>query len=144
MLLSLFGVSGKLVRRISPEDVTINTEKDALIPECPIPGESDKEKFEKARKLKDYIGAIRAAYTWDITSEDGQKRQLAVATYLMDKLGLRAGTEKVDEDDDEADIVSCRRLKVENVKAISPILLAVRPCFTGIRLNFLWYCEFTL
>ena len=31
--------SGKLMRRICPKDVTINIGKDALIPECPIPGE---------------------------------------------------------------------------------------------------------
>ncbi|KAM5569152.1 hypothetical protein ABKV19_016589 [Rosa sericea] len=149
--------SGKLKRRISPSEVTINIGKDAKIPECPIPGErwkevrhdntvtwlafwndpinpkefkyvflaassalkgqSDKEKYEKARKLKDYIGDIRAAYTRDFTSRDPAKRQIAVATYLIDKLALRAGNEK---DDDEADTVGCCTLKVENVKAIPP------------------------
>ncbi|BBH08694.1 hypothetical protein Prudu_020954 [Prunus dulcis] len=71
-----------------------------LAPSSSLKGQSDKEKYEKARMLKDYIGNIRAAYTRDFTSKDGTKRQIAVATYLIDKLALRAGNEK---DDDEAD-----------------------------------------
>ncbi|PON40700.1 DNA topoisomerase I [Parasponia andersonii] len=82
-----------------------------------LKGQSDKEKYEKARMLKDYIHNIRAAYTKDFTSKDVTKRQIAVATYLIDKLALRAGNEK---DDDEADTVGCCTLKVENVKAIAP------------------------
>ncbi|PON81508.1 DNA topoisomerase I [Trema orientale] len=79
--------------------------------------QSDKKKYEKARMLKDYIHNIRAAYTKDFTSKDVTKRQIAVATYLIDKLALRAGNEK---GDDEADTVGCCTLKVENVKAIAP------------------------
>ncbi|KAI4322011.1 hypothetical protein L6164_021737 [Bauhinia variegata] len=82
-----------------------------------LKGQSDKEKYEKARMLKDYIGNIRAAYTKDFTSKDITKQQIAVATYLIDKLALRAGNEK---DDDEADTVGCCTLKVENVKAKPP------------------------
>ncbi|KAF3444184.1 hypothetical protein FNV43_RR13874 [Rhamnella rubrinervis] len=82
-----------------------------------LKGQSDKEKYEKARMLKEYIKNIRAAYTKDFTSKDVSKRQIAVATYLIDKLALRAGNEK---DDDEADTVGCCTLKVENVKAIAP------------------------
>nr|CAB46363.1 DNA topoisomerase I [Daucus carota] len=160
---------GKLKKRISPSDITINIGKDAPIPECPIPGESwkevrhdntvtwlaywndpingkefkyvflaassslkgqsDKEKYEKARKLKGYIEGIRTAYTKDFSSKDVTKRQIAVATYLIDKLALRAGnavaTYLIDKlalragnekDDDEADTVGCCTLKVENVE----------------------------
>ncbi|KAG6634684.1 DNA topoisomerase 1 alpha-like [Carya illinoinensis] len=82
-----------------------------------LKGQSDKEKYEKARMLKDYIENIRAAYTKNFTSKDVMKRQIAVATYLIDKLALRAGNEK---DDDEADTVGCCTLKVENVKAVAP------------------------
>ncbi|XP_023005283.1 DNA topoisomerase 1 beta-like [Cucurbita maxima] len=85
-----------------------------------LKGQSDKEKYEKARKLKDYIKNIRNAYTKDFTSKDPTRRQIAVATYLIDKLALRAGNEK---DDDEADTVGCCTLKVENVKAVPPNLL---------------------
>lgn len=45
--------------------------------------------------LQDYIGNIRAAYTKDFTSKDITRQQIAVATYLIDKLALRAGNEKV-------------------------------------------------
>nr|CAA74890.1 topoisomerase I [Pisum sativum] len=82
-----------------------------------LKGQSDKEKYEKARMLKDYIGNIRAYYTKDFTSKDITKQQIAVATYLIDKLALRAGNEK---DDDEADTVGCCTLKVENVTRETP------------------------
>ncbi|CAN1340102.1 DNA topoisomerase 1 beta [Linum perenne] len=82
-----------------------------------LKGQSDKEKYEKARKLKDYIHNIRAAYTKDFSSKDVTKRQIAVATYLIDKLALRAGNEK---DDDEADTVGCCTLKVSNVECVPP------------------------
>ncbi|KAL2323774.1 hypothetical protein Fmac_028153 [Flemingia macrophylla] len=82
-----------------------------------LKGQSDKEKYEKARMLKGYVGNIRAAYSKDFTSKDISKQQIAVATYLIDKLALRAGNEK---DDDEADTVGCCTLKVENVTAESP------------------------
>ncbi|KAL1362463.1 hypothetical protein HN51_010717 [Arachis hypogaea] len=82
-----------------------------------LKGQSDKEKYEKARMLKDYIENIRAAYTKDFKSKDITKQQIAVATYLIDKLALRAGNEK---DDDEADTVGCCTLKVENVTREAP------------------------
>ncbi|XP_074556414.1 DNA topoisomerase 1 beta-like [Curcuma longa] len=82
-----------------------------------LKGQSDKEKYEKARLLKDYIQSIRTNYTRDFTSKDPTKQQIAVATYLIDKLALRAGNEK---DDDEADTVGCCTLKVENVELVPP------------------------
>ncbi|GMQ10857.1 hypothetical protein CsSME_00053697 [Camellia sinensis var. sinensis] len=54
-----------------------------------LKGQSDKEKYEKLRMLKDYIQGIRAAYTKDFASKDITRRQIAVATYLIDKLALR-------------------------------------------------------
>jgi len=45
--------------------------------------------------VQNYIGNIRAAYTRDFTSKDITKQQIAVATYFIDKLALRAGNEKV-------------------------------------------------
>ncbi|XP_011627735.1 DNA topoisomerase 1 alpha isoform X1 [Amborella trichopoda] len=77
-----------------------------------LKGQSDKEKYEKARLLKDYIDSIRETYTKHFNSKDIMKRQTAIATYLIDRLALRAGNEK---DDDEADTVGCCTLKVENV-----------------------------
>ncbi|KAF3792425.1 DNA topoisomerase 1 [Nymphaea thermarum] len=83
-----------------------------------LKGQSDKEKYEKARKLKDYIDDIRRTYTKHFNPKtDITQRQIAVATYLIDKLALRAGNEK---DDDEADTVGCCTLKVENVTLQPP------------------------
>ncbi|EFH45854.1 hypothetical protein ARALYDRAFT_329014 [Arabidopsis lyrata subsp. lyrata] len=80
-------------------------------------GQSDKKKYEKARNLKDHIENIRATYTKNFTAKDVSNRQIAVATYLIDKLALRAGNEK---DDDEADTVGCCTLKVGNVECVPP------------------------
>lgn len=67
------------------------------------------QKYEKARKLKDIIGVVRQNYEADLSSTEGRKRQMACALYFIDKLALRAGHEK---DDDEADTVGCCTLKV--------------------------------
>ncbi|GIL73157.1 hypothetical protein Vretimale_4749 [Volvox reticuliferus] len=74
--------------------------------------DSDLAKYEKARKLKDLIVDVRKNYERDWENSDHKKRQMGVAMYFIDKLALRAGHEK---DDDEADTVGCCTLKVENV-----------------------------
>ncbi|XP_004293453.1 PREDICTED: DNA topoisomerase 1-like [Fragaria vesca subsp. vesca] len=79
--------------------------------------ETDRETYEKARMLKEYIANIRAAYTRDFTSEDEVKQQKAVATYLIDKVGLRSGTEK---NFGTTVFYGCCAIKVENVRAIPP------------------------
>lgn len=69
----------------------------------------------QARELKKHINVIRADYKKNMQSSDVGEAQLAVTTYLVDKLALRAGGEK---DDDLADTVGvctlrvrCRRLE---------------------------------
>ncbi len=42
-----------------------------------------------------------------------KERQLGTATYLIDKLALRVGNEK---DEDEADTVGCCSLRVEHIE----------------------------
>jgi hypothetical protein len=42
-----------------------------------------------------HIQRIRENYTKDFENKDVTRRQIAVATYLIDKLALRAGNEKV-------------------------------------------------
>ena len=79
--------------------------------------QSDREKYEKARILKDYIDNIRATYTRRFKSRDETNRQIAVATYLVARLALRASNEK---DDDEVDTMGCCTLKVENVTLLPP------------------------
>ncbi|CAM6101329.1 unnamed protein product [Calypogeia fissa] len=82
-----------------------------------LKGQSDMEKYEKARMLKDHIENIRRTYTRNFNSSDPATRQIAVATYLIDRLALRAGNEK---DEDEADTVGCCSLKVEHVILVPP------------------------
>jgi DNA topoisomerase-1 len=73
---------------------------------------NDREKFEKARKLKEHVVSIREAYRKDWVCSDVRKQQLAVCTYFIDKLALRCGGEK---GEDEADTVGCTSLRVEHV-----------------------------
>eukprot|EP01023_Acetabularia_acetabulum_P003278 TRINITY_DN11384_c0_g4_i1.p1 TRINITY_DN11384_c0_g4~~TRINITY_DN11384_c0_g4_i1.p1 ORF type:complete len:608 (+),score=115.57 TRINITY_DN11384_c0_g4_i1:1-1824(+) len=74
--------------------------------------DSDREKYEKARRLKDSIHQIREKYTSEFTSRNVRTRQMATALYFIDRLALRAGHEK---EEDEADTVGCCTLKVANV-----------------------------
>ena len=46
-------------------------------------------------------------------SEDKMENQLGVCTYLIDKLALRVGNEK---NEDEADTVGCCSLRVEHIR----------------------------
>merc|ERR1719284_1401077 len=69
-------------------------------------------KYEKARQLKDKIEDIRTNYTADLKSQEMRLRQRAVALYFIDKLALRAGNEK---DEDQADTVGCCSLRVEHI-----------------------------
>ena len=74
-----------------------------------VKAESDLKKYEKARKLCKYIDKIRQDYTKAMKSSDIERAQLACATYLVDKLALRAGGEK---DEDEADTVGVTTLRL--------------------------------
>lgn len=80
-----------------------------------VKGESDLNKYEKARKLKLHVEQIRKDYTANFSDEHMRTAQLAVTVYLVDKLALRAGGEK---DDDLADTVGVCTLRVEHVKPV--------------------------
>ncbi|KAG8830072.1 DNA topoisomerase 1 [Serendipita sp. 399] len=77
-----------------------------------IKGKSDRDKFEKARELKNHIDRIRQDYQADLKSKVMADRQRATAMYLIDKYALRAGNEK---GEDEADTVGCCSLRLEHV-----------------------------
>lgn len=77
-------------------------------------GMSDMAKYQKARELKQHITKVRADYTEGMASKDEERRQRAVAVYLIDRLALRVGNEK--NTDEEADTVGCCSLRVEHVK----------------------------
>jgi len=84
-----------------------------LNPSSRLKGEKDWQKYEKARKLKDCIDKIREEYMADMKSKEMRIRQRAVALYFIDKLALRAGNEK---DEDQADTVGCCSLRVEHIE----------------------------
>lgn len=149
-------LTGKVKRRIQPEDVTLNLGPNAPIPECPVPGHnwgkiihnscvtwlagwkdsitggykyvwlsagsafkgmSDHAKFEKARQLKSCIASIRKEYRKGWAAKGKEVRQRSTALYLIDKLALRVGNEKAE---DEADTVGCCSLRVEHLKFTPP------------------------
>ncbi|CAG9329250.1 unnamed protein product [Blepharisma stoltei] len=76
-------------------------------------GLNDMLKYEKARKLKEFIDKARESYWSKIKSRILLDRQLGSALYLIDKLALRVGNEKSNE---EADTVGCCSLRVEHIK----------------------------
>jgi len=78
-----------------------------------LKGEKDWQKYETARKLAQSIDKIRAEYRDDWKSKEMRIRQRAVALYFIDRLALRAGNEK---DEDQADTVGCCSLRVEHIK----------------------------
>lgn len=78
-----------------------------------VKGERDWQKYEKARKLHRVIDKIRENYQLDWKSKEMRIRQRAVAIYFIDKLALRVGNEK---DEDEADTVGCCSLRIEHIK----------------------------
>ena len=84
-----------------------------LNPSSKLKGEKDWQKYETARKLAISIDKIRAEYREDWKSKEMRIRQRAVALYFIDKLALRAGNEK---DEDQADTVGCCSLRVEHIK----------------------------
>lgn len=95
------------------ENVQGNTKYVMLNASSRVKGERDWQKYEKARKLHRYIDQLRKNYIEDWKSKEMKVRQRAVAIYFIDKLALRAGNEK---DEDEADTVGCCSLRVEHIK----------------------------
>jgi DNA topoisomerase-1 len=70
-----------------------------------------------------YVDVIRKDYTADLKSKVMADRQRATAMYLIDRLALRAGNEKGEE---EADTVGCCSLRLEHVTLIPPLTIELR------------------
>ncbi|KAG5468390.1 hypothetical protein LSCM1_02370 [Leishmania martiniquensis] len=97
------------------DSVAGNVKYVMLAPSSTVKGQSDMMKFEKARKLKDKVDDIRASYMKDFKSNDIHVAQRAVAMYFIDRLALRVGNEK---GEDEADTVGCCSLRVEHIQLL--------------------------
>lgn len=81
---------------------------------------SDESKYDLARLLKRKIKKIRDSNEKYMKSNIPEYRQLATALFLIDRLALRIGNEKRD---DEADTVGVTTLKVSNIKIIEPSII---------------------
>lgn len=82
-----------------------------------LKGQSDYRKFETARKLAKHVDKIRKVNQEELRSKEMMIRQRATALWLIDRLALRAGNEK---GEDEADTVGCCSLRCEHVRLQEP------------------------
>jgi DNA topoisomerase-1 len=76
---------------------------------------SDESKYDLAKQLKRRIKKIRDQNENYMKSDRLEYRQLAVALFLIDRLALRIGNEKRN---DEADTVGVTTLKVKNISLL--------------------------
>jgi len=74
---------------------------------------SDQHKFDLARKLKKKIHVIVEENEKNMQNGDIKTKQIATALYFIDRLALRVGNEK---GDDEADTVGVTSLRIEHVE----------------------------
>ena len=95
------------------ENISNGTKYVFLAASSSFKGKSDLKKYEKARKLKKCIGKIREHYEGLLESPDSFLRQTGTAMWVIDRLALRVGGEK---DEDEADTVGCCSLRAEHIK----------------------------
>ncbi|KAF9902003.1 DNA topoisomerase 1 [Linnemannia zychae] len=102
------------------ENVNDSTKYVFLAAGSSLKGQSDLKKFETARGLKKEIDWIRRGYMADLKDKKMFIRQRATAMYLIDRLALRAGNEK---GEDEADTVGCCSLRFEHVTLEKPNIM---------------------
>lgn len=76
---------------------------------------SDQNKFDLARKLKKQINTITEKNNENLNSSDIKTKQTATALYFIDKLALRVGNEK---GEDEADTVGVTSLRKEHIEIL--------------------------
>lgn len=74
--------------------------------------ERERAKYDKAWNLQANLKGVRAAIRKGMKDRDEKKRQVATVAYLIDRLAMRVGDEK---DEDEADTVGASTLRVEHV-----------------------------
>lgn len=96
------------------DNITGKTKYVWLSNQSTFKSKSDQYKFDLAKKLNENIEKIMNINSINITNPrtDIKVKQHAVATYLINKLALRVGNEK---GDDEADTVGVCSLRVEHI-----------------------------
>jgi DNA topoisomerase-1 len=78
--------------------------------------QNDKMKYDNAKKLDSRLGKIRRHILKGMKSNDEKIRKISSVCFLIDRLYMRVGDEK---DEDEADTVGASTLRVEHIK-LSP------------------------
>eukprot|EP00434_Breviolum_minutum_P033859 symbB.v1.2.029958.t1/scaffold3328.1/size58959/3 len=86
-----------------------------------LKGQPDMLKYDRARRLVSKIDEIRDSYQKMMKSKKILERQMATATYFIDKLALRVGGEK--DTEEEADTVGCCSLRVEHLTLTEPLTI---------------------
>ncbi|WFD00840.1 DNA topoisomerase [Malassezia yamatoensis] len=79
--------------------------------------ESDREKFEKARRLDQCVKRVRADVLRNLTSKNRLDRMVATIVWLIDNFSLRAGNEK---GEDEAETYGVCSLRCGHATLIMP------------------------
>ncbi|MHB8565851.1 MAG: DNA topoisomerase I [Nitrososphaerales archaeon] len=72
----------------------------------------DKIKYDKAKKLEKDIRKVEGYILKQMVSKDIRQRKIATACFLIERLAMRVGDEK---DEDEADTVGASTLRVEHL-----------------------------
>lgn len=86
-----------------------------------LKGQPDMLKYDRARRLLRCVDRVRESYLKLQQSKNLQDKQKATATYFIDKLALRVGGEKNEEE--EADTVGCCSLRVEHLRLEDPNII---------------------
>jgi len=97
------------------ENIMGNTKYMQLAASSSFKGVADRDKYEKARELKRRVKAIRKDYEQKLKTKGKSElfdRQLGTAVWVIDRLALRIGNEK---EDDEAETFGCCSLLVDHV-----------------------------
>jgi DNA topoisomerase-1 len=79
----------------------------------PIQQSRNRQKYDNAMRAGRQIERVRERIMKMMSSENERERKMATVCYLIDKLGMRVGDEK---EEDEADTVGATTLRVEHVK----------------------------
>ena len=73
----------------------------------------NKEKYDKALRIGGQLEKLRRVILKAMSSKDARVSKTATVCYLIDRIGMRVGDEK---DEDEADTVGATTLRVEHIK----------------------------
>jgi DNA topoisomerase I len=76
------------------------------------------QKFDFARKINKKLSYVRKVYMRDVESEDNQRKQHAIACYLIDKLLIRCGTETDDYDTFGCTTLECKHVRLNGSKLL--------------------------